>query len=91
MTYYYKGPLFSCWDLLVQWYKRRFADPQVIALVVILIAGFSIIYFFSGILAPLLVAIVLAYLLEWPTHLLEKLGCARIWARINRSDTIYRY
>ncbi|MFN6885357.1 AI-2E family transporter, partial [Proteus mirabilis] len=54
-------------DLLVQWYKRRFADPQVIALVVILIAGFSIIYFFSGILAPLLVAIVLAYLLEWPT------------------------
>ncbi|MDD9849890.1 AI-2E family transporter, partial [Escherichia coli] len=61
-------------DLLVQWYKRRFADPQVIALVVILIAGFSIIYFFSGILAPLLVAIVLAYLLEWPTHLLEKLG-----------------
>lgn len=67
-------------DLLVQWYKRRFADPQVIALVVILIAGFSIIYFFSGILAPLLVAIVLAYLLEWPTHLLEKLGCARIWA-----------
>lgn len=67
-------------DLLVQWYKRRFADPQVIALVVILIAGFSIIYFFSGILAPLLVAIVLAYLLELPTHLLEKLGCARIWA-----------
>ena len=67
-------------DLLVQWYKRRFADPQVIALVVILIAGFLILYFFSGILAPLLVAIVLAYLLEWPTHLLEKLGCALIWA-----------
>lgn len=29
-------------DLLVQWYKRRFADPQVIALVVILIAGFQL-------------------------------------------------
>ena len=64
-------------DLIIQWYRRRFADPQAVALTVILLAGFGIIYFFSGILAPLLVAIVLAYLLEWPIHQMEKRGCSR--------------
>lgn len=63
-------------DLIIQWYRRRFADPQAVALTVILLAGFGIIYFFSGILAPLLVAIVLAYLLEWPIHQMEN-GAAR--------------
>ncbi|MEG0279866.1 MAG: AI-2E family transporter [Morganella sp. (in: enterobacteria)] len=64
-------------DLIIQWYRRRFADPQAVALTVILLAGFGIIYFFSGILAPLLIAIVLAYLLEWPIHQMEKRGCPR--------------
>ncbi|EZG96978.1 hypothetical protein BX98_08920 [Escherichia coli O26:H11 str. 2011C-3387] len=54
-------------EMLMQWYRRRFSDPEAIALLVILVAGFGIIFFFSGLLAPLLVAIVLAYLLEWPT------------------------
>ncbi len=54
-------------DMLLQWYRRRFTDPQAIALLAILVAGFCILYFLNGILAPLLVAIVLAYLLEWPT------------------------
>ncbi|EGV1961712.1 AI-2E family transporter, partial [Salmonella enterica subsp. enterica serovar Infantis] len=53
-------------EMLMQWYRRRFSDPEAIALLVILVAGFSILFFFSGLLAPLLVAIVLAYLLEWP-------------------------
>ncbi|PQQ25871.1 AI-2E family transporter [Photorhabdus hindustanensis] len=64
-------------DMIIQWYRRRFTDPQVIALFIILLAGFCIIYFLHGILAPLLVAIVLAYLLEWPTAKLERLGCSR--------------
>ncbi|HBC81645.1 MAG TPA: AI-2E family transporter, partial [Escherichia sp.] len=62
---------------LMQWYRRRFSDPEAIALLVILLAGFSILFFFSGLLAPLLVAIVLAYLLEWPTARLENVGCSR--------------
>ncbi|WP_340622195.1 AI-2E family transporter [Xenorhabdus siamensis] len=64
-------------DMIMQWYRRRFADPQIAALSFILLAGFGIIYFFNGILAPVLAAIVLAYLLEWPTVKLEKLGCSR--------------
>ncbi|EEQ20243.1 permease perM [Yersinia intermedia ATCC 29909] len=67
-------------ELLLQWYRRRFTDPQVIALLVILLVGFCILYFFSGILAPLLAAIVLAYLLEWPTARLQRIGCSRPWA-----------
>ena len=62
-------------EMLMQWYRRRFSDPEAIALLVILVAGFGIIFFFSGLLAPLLVAIVLAYLLEWPTVRLQSIGC----------------
>ncbi|MEE8727649.1 MAG: AI-2E family transporter [Rahnella inusitata] len=64
-------------DMLLQWYRRRFTDPQAIALLAILVAGFCILYFFNGILAPLLVAIVLAYLLEWPTVRLQHIGLSR--------------
>lgn len=53
-------------EMLMQWYRRRFSDPEAIALLVILVAGFGILFFFSGLLAPLLVAIVLAYLLGGP-------------------------
>ena len=67
-------------EMLMQWYRRRFSDPEAIALLVILVAGFGILFFFSGLLAPLLVAIVLAYLLEWPTARLEHIGCSRRWA-----------
>ncbi|WP_455814005.1 AI-2E family transporter [Pseudomonas graminis] len=67
-------------ELLMQWYRRRFSDPQAIALLAILIAAFCILFFFNGLLAPLLVALVLAYLLEWPTVRLERLGCSRTWA-----------
>lgn len=64
-------------DMLLRWYRRRFTDPQAVALLIILVVGFGIIYFFNDILAPLLVAIVLAYLLEWPTVKLQRMGLSR--------------
>lgn len=67
-------------DMLMQWYRRRFSDPEAIALLVILVAGFGILFFFHSLLAPLLVAIVLAFLLEWPTVRLERIGCSRTLA-----------
>ncbi len=67
-------------EMLMQWYRRRFSDPEAIALLVILLAGFCILFFFSGLLAPLLVALVIAYLLEWPTARLQRIGCSRTWA-----------
>jgi len=67
-------------EMLLQWYRRRFTDPQAIALLAILVAGFCILYFLHGILAPLLVAIVLAYLLEWPVARLQHCGLSRTLA-----------
>ncbi|EOI5729235.1 AI-2E family transporter [Cronobacter malonaticus] len=64
-------------EMLIQWYRRRFSDPEAIALLAILVAGFCILFFLHGLLAPLLVAIVLAYLLEWPTSRLQRIGCSR--------------
>ncbi|EKO3488301.1 AI-2E family transporter [Vibrio fluvialis] len=53
-------------EMVSRWYKRRFSDPHAVSLVAILFFGFITIYFFGHLIAPLLVAIVLAYLLEWP-------------------------
>ncbi|NCH55348.1 AI-2E family transporter [Cronobacter muytjensii] len=64
-------------EMFAQWYRRRFSDPEAIALLAILVAGFCILFFLHGLLAPLLVAIVLAYLLEWPTSRLQRIGCSR--------------
>jgi putative permease len=64
-------------DFLMNWYKKRFNDPQAIVLFIVLTGGFSIIYFFHHILTPLLVAIVIAYLLDPPTRYLQKIGVSR--------------
>ena len=50
-------------EMLKSWYSRRLSDPQAMGLLAILLFGFIAIYFFSDLIAPLLIAIVLAYLL----------------------------
>ncbi|MBF0784434.1 AI-2E family transporter [Muribacter muris] len=57
-------------EMFQNWYKQKFNDPQIVALLAILFIGFGIIYFFSHLLMPLLIAIVFAYLLEWPIRFL---------------------
>lgn len=60
-------------EMFKNWYNRRFSDPQTMGLFAILFVGFTVVYFFSDLIAPLLIAIVLAYLLEWPIRfLIEK-------------------
>ena len=51
-------------QLLWNWFKRTFNDPQVVILAVLLIVGFIGIAFLGNIMAPCLAAIVIAYLLE---------------------------
>jgi len=63
---------------LTAWYQHRFADPNLSVLVLLLIAAFLVFYFFGNILAPLFVALVLAYLLDWPINHLIRF-------RVNRS------
>ncbi|UUM31295.1 AI-2E family transporter [Vibrio japonicus] len=69
-------------EMVSRWYKRRFSDPHAASLIAILLFGFITIYFFGNLIAPLLVAIVLAYLLEWPVVQLSRVGIPRTLAVI---------
>ncbi|KKD62085.1 permase [Grimontia sp. AD028] len=64
-------------EMLNRWYQRRFSDPHAVSLIALLIMGFVVIYFLGNLIAPLLVAIVLAYLLEWPVAKMVGLGLNR--------------
>jgi len=56
---------------LQDWYQRYFTDPQVVLLAILLIIGTAVILFAGKILAPLLAAIVIAYLLDGAVVRLE--------------------
>ena len=51
-------------ELFQSWFKRTFADPQVVILAFLLLFVFGVIIFMGKLLAPLLASIVIAYLLE---------------------------
>lgn len=59
---------------LSDWYKRHFSDPQVILLALLLIFGFAVVMVAGQVLAPLIAAIVIAYLLDGGVTRLSRLG-----------------
>lgn len=67
-------------EMLMQWYRRRFSDPEAIALLVILVAGFGII--FSLVACLLRCWWLLCWPICWngPTVRLQSIGCSRRWA-----------
>ena len=67
---------------LFQWYKTRFSDPNLSVLFLLLLFSFIVIYLFGNILAPLFVAIVLAYLLDWPVTYLMRFKINRTFATL---------
>ncbi|MDZ7787141.1 MAG: AI-2E family transporter [Halofilum sp. (in: g-proteobacteria)] len=67
-------------DVIHAWYRRNFSDPQAVILVILLVAGFSVVLFAGDILAPVLVALILAYLLEGVVMALERWGVPRLAA-----------
>ncbi|HHV6871182.1 TPA: AI-2E family transporter [Haemophilus influenzae] len=70
-------------EMLKSWYSRRLSDPQAMGLLAILLFGFISIYFFGDLIAPLLIALVLSYLLEMPINFLNQyLKCPRMLATI---------
>ncbi|MCH7374118.1 AI-2E family transporter [Aeromonas sp. MR19] len=64
-------------DVLKRWYQTRFSDPDAVTLFLLLVACFAVLWLFGDLLAPLLVALVMAYLLEWPVSRLKRLGLSR--------------
>ena len=67
-------------ELLRDWFRRSFSDPQVVILGLFLVLGFAIIFGLGAWLAPVFTGIVIAYLLEAIVSRLEKLGLARLLA-----------
>ncbi len=64
-------------QFFVNWYQRKFSDPHAVTLVVILITVFLCIYFLSGLLMPVYVALAIAFLLDLPVNKLTQLGFSR--------------
>ena len=67
-------------ELIRNWFRRYFNDPQVIILAVLLLIGFTVILFMGNMLAPVLASVVLAYLLEGLVVRLERWHVPRLLA-----------
>ena len=62
------------------WFERHLADPQVMGLAVVLLAGFSIIFLTGEMLAPVIASIIIAYLLEGLVGVFQRNGLPRLVA-----------
>ncbi len=67
-------------EFLSAWYRRYFTDPQAALLVVLLVLSAAILLTMGKMLAPLLAALVIAYLLEGGVAKLAHHGLQRTWA-----------
>ncbi len=69
-------------ELLRDWFKRSFSDPQVVILGVFLLIFFAVIVGLGAWLAPMFASIVIAYLLEAVVSRLQRYGMPRMLAVI---------
>lgn len=65
-------------NILKTWYQRHFSDPQVIILALLLLLFAFVFLTFGEILAPVIAAIVISYVLEGAVGKLQKLGVPRM-------------
>ena len=64
-------------DFLHAWYLRHFTDPQAVLLAIFLLLCALVLWLAGGLLMPLLVALVLAYLLEGLVGKIQRLPLSR--------------
>ena len=67
-------------ELLRDWFRRSFSDPQVVILAVVLLLFALVVFGLGAWLAPMFVSIVIAYLLEAVVGRLQRLGMPRMLA-----------
>ena len=67
-------------DFISTWYRRYFTDPQAALLVVLLVLSVVVLLTMGKMLAPLLAALIIAYLLEGAVTKLQRRKFPRIWA-----------
>lgn len=61
-------------EVLTRWYQRYLSEEEAVILLVMLTMAFAVMLFFGDILAPVLVAIVLAYLMQGVANVLRLRG-----------------
>ncbi len=64
-------------EVLTRWYQRYLSEEEAVILLVMLTMAFAVMLFFGDILAPVLVAIVLAYLMQGVANVLRQRGVPR--------------
>mgnify|MGYP000031961144 CR=1 FL=1 len=69
-------------DIIRDWYARNFSDPQAVILALLIVVVSGLVWLFGDILAPVLVALVLAYLLEGVVKTLQRWHVPRTFASI---------
>lgn len=69
-------------DIINTWLHRYFGDEEALLLALIILIGLVLIWFLGDVLAPFLVAMVFAYILQGLVTLLVSWKISRIWAVI---------
>ena len=67
----------SSMNVFRAWFTRYASDPQLVSLVLILLAGFALVLFVGQLVTPVLAALVIAYLCDAPVNRLERLHVPR--------------
>jgi putative permease len=60
-----------------RWYQRKFSDPDAVMLLILILVSALVLTLWGEILTPLLVALVVAYLLDWPVVKVSQWGVSR--------------
>jgi len=72
-------------QVLTDWFRRYFSDPQIVFLAVLLLVGFAVVLTMGDMLGPVLASIVIAYLLEGLVSFLQRRG----WRRLVSVSLVY--
>ena len=61
-------------EVLTRWYQRYLSEEEAVILLVMMAVAFGVMLFFGDILAPVLVAVILAYLMQGVANVLRQRG-----------------
>ena len=70
------------YDIFRDWYARNFSDPQAVILSMLLLVVFGLVWLVGDIMAPVIVALILAYLLESVVAAMERWHLPRTLASL---------
>ena len=55
-----------------RWYKRKFSDPDATMLLILILITSAVLVIWGNMLMPVIVAAIIAYLLDWPVSQLTR-------------------